>query len=621
MWASSSFLVSLAVSFAAALPGHPDVNAYASCIAAAVKGNSSLYAFPTTANYQTELDVYNLDHIYFPSAIAFPTCVDEVSALVQCAHKAGVAVQSLSGGHSYLNFGLGGRNGSLSIRLEYLNDFAYDAETQIASFGSGNLLGAVRQQLTALNRLPIFSSIPSIGTGGHLTIGGLGPGSRLHGLASDQIVQVQVVTANGAVVIANEEQYPDLFFAVRGAAWSFGIVTHFWIKTYDVVQQIDYSYLIPGNFSTSAQFLTGWQALISQKNLSHAFGSTVYVYEGFSLINGNFMGSQEEFSQVGLNALISQAIPTSALLGVLDKLNLTATIGLVSDFESTGLLSLLPSLPSSAVLELVSGIQKLAPALKTGNTQAIVQGIQSSNSTTLKALISSLNATQLPSIFSNLATSGLLDIVTNTTDLQIAGAVLSNLNLTSIFGLISEAAASPLLTALPPNTKFSTLFSTLFSSHTPGHFYGKSLKYTDETLMTPSTIQSVYSYLDSTEKGTALWFVLFDLAGGAINEVSTNSSAYWHRDALVWLQSYVVNLSGPVTKTSKDFLNNLNGVVQNSTKAIDESAYAGYVDDGLKDAQKAYWGGNVPYLQKVKGVWDSTDVFRNPHSVVGVVFA
>ncbi|KXT01111.1 hypothetical protein AC578_10885 [Pseudocercospora eumusae] len=615
MRASSSFLVGLAVGLVAALPGNPDVNAYFSCVAAAVNGNSSLYAFPTTANYQTDLDVYNLDHIYFPSAVAFPTCVDEVSALVQCASNAGLAVQPLSGGHSFLNFGLGGKNGSLSIRLEYLNDFAYDAETQIASFGSGNLLGAVRQQLAAVNRMPIFSAIPSIGTGGHLTIGGLGPGSRLHGLGSDQIVQVQVVTANGAVVIANETQYPDLFFAVRGAAWSFGIVTHFWIKTYDVVQQIDYSYLIPGNFSTSAQFLTAWQSLISQKNLSHAFGSTVYVYEGFSLINGNFLGTQQQFSQVGLDALISQAIPTSALLGVLDKLNLTATIGLVSDFESTGLLALLPSLPSSAILELIGGFQQLAPALKTGNIQAVVQGIQSSNSTTLKALIAVLKPAQLPSIFSHLATSGLLDILTNPSDLRIAGALLTNLNLTSIFGLVSEAAASPLLTALPPGTKFSTLFSVLFSSHTPAHFYGKSLKYTDQTLMSPSTIQSVFSYLAKTDKGTALWFVLFDLAGGAINEVSTAASAYWHRDALVWLQSYVVNLSGPVKATSKDFLNNLNALVRNSSQGIDESAYAGYVDDGLKFAQKAYWGGNLPYLRKVKKVWDAKNVFRNPQSV------
>ncbi|EME80362.1 uncharacterized protein MYCFIDRAFT_212045 [Pseudocercospora fijiensis CIRAD86] len=618
MLATSSFLVGLAVSFAAALPGHPDVNAYTSCIAAAVNGNSSLYAFPTTANYQTDLNVYNLDHIYFPSAIAFPTCVDEVSALVQCAHKAGVAVQSLSGGHSYLNFGLGGANGSLSIRLEHLNDFAYDDQTKFASFGSGNLLGAVRMGVTVPVPLGIFSSIPSVGTGGHLTIGGLGPGSRLHGLASDQIVQVEVVIANGAVVIANQRQHPDLFFAIRGAAWSFGIVTRFWIQTHDVVQQIDYSYLIPGNFSTSARFLSAWQAIISQKNLSHSFGSTVYVYEGFSLINGNFMGTQAEFSKVGLSALTSQAIPTSALLGVLDKLNLTATIALVSDFKSTGFLSLLPSLPSSIVLELISGIQKLAPALKSGNTQAILQGIQASNSTTLKALGSTLNATQLPTILSHLATSGLIDILTNTTDLQIAGAVLSNLNLTSILSLVTEAASSPLITALPSGTKFSTLFSALFSSHTPGHFYGKSLKYTNSTLMSPATIASVYSYLNSTDKGTPLWFVLFDLAGGAINEFSTDSSAYWHRDALVWLQSYAVNLSGPVSKASRDFLTNLNALVMNSTKAIDESTYPGYVDDGLQNPQKAYWGGNLGYLERVKGVWDPTNVFRNPQSVVGV---
>lgn len=473
-----------------------------------------------------------------------------------------------------------------------------------------------------LNRRGVFSAIPSIGTGGHFTIGGLGPGSRLDGLAADQIVQAEVVLANGTIVNVNEDHGADIFFAIRGAAWSFGIVTEFSIKTYDVIEQIDYSYLIPGNFSTSASFLSAWQQLISQKNLSRAFGSTVYVYEGFSIINGNFLGTQEEFSHVGLSPLVSKAIPTSALFGVLDKLNLTSTIALINDFESTGLLSVLPSLSFDLILDLITGIQKIAPAIKSGNIQAATQAVDASNSTTLKGLVAVLKPEQIQPVFSHFATSGLLEIVSNNTDLGILGAVLPNLNLTSILSLISEASTSPLLTQLPPGTTFSQVFSGLFSSHTPGHFYGKSLKFTDKTLLTPAQIKSTYEYLAKLEKGSPLWFILFDLAGGTINDIPSNATAYYHRDALVWLQSYVVNLVGPVSKTSKGFLNNLNQrIVNGSAGLIDESAYPGYVDDGLKEPQRAYWGGNLPTLQKIKAVWDATDVFRNPQSVVGVVFA
>lgn len=77
-------------------------NSFEACVAKAVGGKTDLYSLPSGANYTTSLNIYNLDHIYIPSAVAWPTCAEEVAALVKCASAAGVAVQAQSGGHSYL---------------------------------------------------------------------------------------------------------------------------------------------------------------------------------------------------------------------------------------------------------------------------------------------------------------------------------------------------------------------------------------------------------------------------------------------------------------------------------------------------------------------------------------
>lgn len=75
---------------------------FEACVVNAVDGKTEQYALPSGVNYTTSLNVYNLDHIYIPSAVAYPTSAEQVAALVKCACSAGVAVQALSGGHSFL---------------------------------------------------------------------------------------------------------------------------------------------------------------------------------------------------------------------------------------------------------------------------------------------------------------------------------------------------------------------------------------------------------------------------------------------------------------------------------------------------------------------------------------
>jgi FAD/FMN-containing dehydrogenase len=71
----------------------------------------------------------------------------------------------------------------------------------------------------------------SVGIAGHITHGGYGYHSRAWGLALDTIVSMRTALASGSIIDVSESSHPDLFFAFRGAAESFGVVTEFTIKT------------------------------------------------------------------------------------------------------------------------------------------------------------------------------------------------------------------------------------------------------------------------------------------------------------------------------------------------------------------------------------------------------
>jgi FAD/FMN-containing dehydrogenase len=70
----------------------------------------------------------------------------------------------------------------------------------------------------------------SVGVGGHLQTGGFGSFSKRFGMSAGGIVEVEMVLADGSIVVANEHQNPDLFWAVRGAGAAFGIITRATLK-------------------------------------------------------------------------------------------------------------------------------------------------------------------------------------------------------------------------------------------------------------------------------------------------------------------------------------------------------------------------------------------------------
>lgn len=199
--------------------------------------------------------------------------------------------------------GLGGKDQAVAVDMKNFQQFSMDHSTHVATIGAGTLLGDITTRLNkAGGRAMSHGACPQVGAGGHLTIGGLGPTSRQFGSSLDHIEEVEVVLANSSIVRASNDYNQDVFFAVRGAGASFGIVTEFKVRTEPAPEQaVKYIYRFnKGSGPERAQFFKDWQSFISNPNLSRKFSSILTVMERTVLLSGQFYGSKEEYDKLGI---------------------------------------------------------------------------------------------------------------------------------------------------------------------------------------------------------------------------------------------------------------------------------------------------------------------------------
>ncbi|CAZ80485.1 unnamed protein product [Tuber melanosporum] len=188
---------------------------------------------PSDTDYASAVSPYNLRLPFFPVAVAVPTTAAHVSSALKCAGRFNTKVAARSGGHSYAAFGLGGADGSLMIDLKKFRNLSVEPSTNIATVGAGLRLGDVASGIYQIaGRALPHGTCPGVGISGHALHGGFGYTSRMWGTTLDNIEEMEVVLANGDIVNVSKGSNPDLFWALRGAGSSFGIVTNFKFKTY-----------------------------------------------------------------------------------------------------------------------------------------------------------------------------------------------------------------------------------------------------------------------------------------------------------------------------------------------------------------------------------------------------
>lgn len=118
----------------------------------------------------------------------------------------------MSGSHSYASYSLGGQNGSMIISLKDLQDVEVGTDSGIARVRAGIRLGNLELALNNFSRALSHGTGADVGIGGHFTHGGYGYTSRAWGLAQDQIVALNIVTADGSWVHATEVTAPELYY-------------------------------------------------------------------------------------------------------------------------------------------------------------------------------------------------------------------------------------------------------------------------------------------------------------------------------------------------------------------------------------------------------------------------
>ncbi|WP_062378335.1 FAD-binding oxidoreductase [Demequina pelophila] len=166
-----------------------------------------------------------------PDAVLMAADVDDVRRGVLLAKERGWTVAVRSGGHAWAAWSV--RDGGLLIDLGRLDDISYDEETGIVSAGPATKGGEVLSPfLEERGRFFNGGHCPSVGIGGFLLQGGQGWNQRGWGWAAESVVAVDVVTADGELVHADERENTDLYWAARGAGPSFpGIVVRFHLRT------------------------------------------------------------------------------------------------------------------------------------------------------------------------------------------------------------------------------------------------------------------------------------------------------------------------------------------------------------------------------------------------------
>ncbi|KAI0104285.1 Glucooligosaccharide oxidase [Nemania sp. FL0031] len=263
---------------------------------------------PTDPDWELHSSTFNTRVPVIPAIVALPVTIEQVSQAVRWAAARGLKVQARSGGHSYASHSNGGVDGSVVVDLRKLQDIALN-EDGVVRVGGGVRLGKLAKTIFEQGgRALAHGTCPSVGIGGHFTHGGFGFTSRAWGLSTDQIVAADVVLADGRVVRASESENGDIFYAVRGAANSFGIVVNFYLRTQPAPEVVlNWSIDMPDameSVKTAVKVFLRLQDFANGPSVDRKLGLVVFLGHKRFSIEGTYLGDIGTFMSTVWPALM-----------------------------------------------------------------------------------------------------------------------------------------------------------------------------------------------------------------------------------------------------------------------------------------------------------------------------
>ena len=180
---------------------------------------------PTDPDYDTARAVFNAMIDRRPLAAIRCTDVTDVLRGVAFAREHGLALSVRGGGHNVAGSAVA--DGGLLLDMSGMKGMRFDRTDETVRAEAGLTLGEFDRATQALGLATTLGVVSMTGIAGLTLGGGLGWLNGRHGLACDNLVAAELVTADGDLLQLSDRQHADLFWAIRGGGGNFGVVTAF----------------------------------------------------------------------------------------------------------------------------------------------------------------------------------------------------------------------------------------------------------------------------------------------------------------------------------------------------------------------------------------------------------
>jgi FAD/FMN-containing dehydrogenase len=180
---------------------------------------------PGEAHYDVARQVWNGAIDRHPAVIARCTGTADVVTTLEFARSEGLPLAVRGGGHNVAGFGT--CDNGLVLDLSPMKGVRVDTAARTVRAQGGVLWGELDRETQAFGSATTGGLVTTTGIGGFTLGGGIGWLMRRHGLAADNLLSADVVTADGAVMTTSFDSDPELLWALRGGGGNFGVVTSF----------------------------------------------------------------------------------------------------------------------------------------------------------------------------------------------------------------------------------------------------------------------------------------------------------------------------------------------------------------------------------------------------------